>query len=218
MSVTDLQKYLVEIKALFSKKIQNAQQHFLPQLLTLFGKAKENKEAIIKGIIPLGIISLGFYTCISSHNMVFSNISDIFTISDEIRNHYAEKPDYWGLSTQTAIQANYIPPKFIKDGKIIISSGNEIFIGDGAKADTIMPRATSFDIVLPQLNKAQCIAHAEAAISSENQVKLLSISIINSLGFYRFEWGNEKYKLPIAKFASKDVCSDFENTLIWSIK
>lgn len=218
MTVTDLQKYLSELKIFLCEKYEDAYQVVSPKVLSLWEKTKENEETIIKALVPFCLIALGFYACTSSQHTITRNISDIFEISDEIRNRYAESPDYWGVSTQTVIKENYISPRFITDEKIILSGGNEIFIGDGVHADAVMPRATSFDIILPKLNKAQCIAHTEAAISSENQVKLLRITVANASGNYQFEWGNERYGLPVNKYASKDICADSDNTLIWSIK
>lgn len=218
MPVKDLQQYLSKLRMVFCEKYEESYRYILPRAVSLTEKAKENKETLIKAFIPFCFIALGFYTCTSSQRIVLQNVSDIFEISDEIRNNYAQKPDYWGLSTQTAIKEKYIPERFIKDQKIILSSGNEAFVGDGVDADTVMPRALSFDIVLPKLNKAQCIAHTEAAISSENQVKLLKISVANASGIYPFEWGGGRYSLPVAKYASKDVCADSDNTVIWSLK
>lgn len=218
MSGADLQKYLSQFKVFFHKMYGNMCRYALPKTASLVAKCREYKETIIKTLVPLGFIFLGVYTCTSSHNIVFKNISDIFEISDEIRNNYAGKPDYWGLSTQSAIQAGYIPQKFLQDKKIVIRGGNELFIGDGIEADMVMPGATFFDLILPRLNKAQCIAHTEAMISPENQVKLFRIQVINASGSYLFEWGDKKYSLPVGKYASKDVCADSDNTVIWSIR
>ena len=81
-----------------------------------------------------------------------------------------------------------------------------------------MPTSSSFDIILPHLNKAQCIAYSESKISEDNMVKLLRISVVNALGSYTFEWGGLKYQLPVNKYASKDICAPSDNTLIWTIQ
>lgn len=217
MSITDWQKYLLKLKLFIQTKYGALYQYVSPKISFLCKETLNNKEAIIKLSIPLLIIGLGLYACTASQRIVLKNISDIFEISDEIRDKYTGKPDYWGLSTQTAINDNFIPKKFIRKDKIVLSSGDEILIGEGLNADVIMPRSMSFDIVLKGLNKAQCIAHGEAPISHEDQVKLLSISVVNNLGAYSFEWGGT-YKLPINKYALKDICADADNILIWSIK
>jgi len=175
------------------------------------------KSAILKTLVPLVIVVFGYASCTMAQRQILRNIQDIFVISDEIRTFYANKPDYWGLSSDFAIKNNIIPAKFIKDNKIVLSNGLEILIGNGDKAETIMPMSQSFDIVLPQLNKAQCISYAEAPLVQENLLKLLSIRIINTSGEYLFEWGGAK-TLPIKKYATKKLCADNKNTIIWSIK
>ncbi len=175
------------------------------------------KEQAIKLLLPLIVVCLGFYSCVSSHRIINKNIDEIFMISDQIRGYYAGKPDYWGLSTSEIIQNRVIADKFLVNDKIMISGNKEIFIGQGKDAEIVMPRSTSFDIVLPKLTKAQCMAYAETELSSENEVKLIRIQITNNNGTSTFEWGGES-GLPIKKYASKDVCADNGNTLIWSVK
>lgn len=176
-----------------------------------------NKEQVIKVLLPLIIICVGFYACTSSQKMINKNIKEIFSISDQIRNYYANKPDYWGLSTTEIVQKKIIADKFLINGKIIISGHKEILLGQGKDADIVMPRSSSFDIILPKLTKAQCMAYAEKKLSAEDEVKLIGIQIINDKNSVMFEWGGT-YNLPIKKYASKDICSDSNNTLIWSVK
>lgn len=175
-----------------------------------------HKENAIKVLLPVAIIFVGFYACTSSQKANDKNVNEIFLISDQIRDCYAGKPDYWGLSAEAVIKQDLISKQFMKNGKITLTSGKEIFIGNGKNADVVMPRSTSFDIILPKLTKAQCIAMAEADLTPEKQVKLAAIQIININGEYRFEWGGT-HKLPIQQYASKDLCIDGENMIIWSL-
>lgn len=175
------------------------------------------KPIVLKTLVPLVIIAVGYVSCTMSQRQILKNIQDIFAISDEVRAFYTNKPDYWGLNSDFAIKNNIVPGKFVKNDKIILSNGLEILIGNGENADTVMPLSQSFDMVLPQLNKAQCISYAEASLTEENLLKLLSIRIVNASGDYLFEWGGSK-TLPIKKYATKNLCADNKNTLIWSIK
>ncbi len=214
----DLKKHLLSMKDFISAQCTAFIQYTRPYLHDTAAKAVENKESIIKISVPLVLIWAALYSCSASQRLVAQNVSDIFDISDDIRFQYAGKPDYWGLSTQTVLQEKMISDSFIKDGKIHLAGGEEILIGNGANADVVMPRATSFDIVLPHLNKAQCISYAESKISKEDIVKLQRISISNSSGVYAFEWGSGKYQLPVKKYAGKDICTGSDNTLIWTIQ
>lgn len=219
MSKEKLLKYVEDFILRIKQLSVSIYRDFYPYVLSLFKKLskKDNKEFIIKAFFPLFLIGIGFYACNSSHNLIKKNIANIFEISDEIRANYSNKPDYWGLSTQALIKEGYISSKFIKNDKIILNSGDEIFIGSGIDASPVMPMQTTFDIVLPKLNKAQCIAYVEAPLTEDKQVKLLSISIFNKKGAYTFEWGNSLYSLPVKKYASKDICDNSDNTIIWSI-
>ncbi|MBP5697980.1 MAG: hypothetical protein J6W96_00440 [Alphaproteobacteria bacterium] len=197
--------YIVNIKSNI-QKIRETYSDFTSYRITL-----------VKVLIPLLIIVMGYYACSSSQRGIHQNMIDIFNISDEIRSYYANKPDYWGLDTHFVAANKIIPNKFIRQNRIILSSGAEIFIGNGERAEQVMPLSKSFDIILRQQTKAQCISYAETVLSKEQLLKINSIQIINMIGQYTFEWGG-KYQLPIKKYATKDICIDGANTLIWSIK
>lgn len=175
-----------------------------------------DKQNTIKFFLPFVIIGLGFYACSASHRIIMRNIDDIFAVSDQLRNAYVDKPDYWGLSTETILQRELLSQNFIKKGKLYLSGGEEFFVGNGKNADMIMPRSTSFDIILNHLNKAQCISYAEAKLSTEYQMKLTQITISNISGDYTFTWGGNM-PLPITKYTSKNYCIDDNNTLIWTV-
>lgn len=215
---TDLKKYLFSAKVFIISRFVQICRYLKPRILELRAVAQTHKETILKALFPLVLVLIALYSCTSSQRIVSQNVADIFKISDEIRFQYANKPDYWGLSTQKVLQDKLVSEKFMKGERIYLSGGEEIFIGSGADADVVMPRMSSFDIVLPHLNKAQCISYAESNISADNAVKLLRISIVNASGTHSFEWGGEQYKLPVSQFTSKNFCVNSENTLIWTIQ
>ena len=217
LTKTDFKKYLFSAKNYIIVRYIAVRQNFKSLWKNIANTIKENKEMIFKLSFPLLLVLAVFYSCSSSQHRVTQNISDIFKISDDVRFHYADQPDYWGLSTQKILQDKFISEKYIRNGEIYLPGGEEILIGNGANADVVMPKMSSFDVILPHLNQAQCISYAEGKISDEDIVKLQRISIVNSGGTYSFEWGGT-YKLPITKYASKDVCSHSDNTLIWTIQ
>ena len=177
----------------------------------------DKKEIIIKVSVPLVIIVLGYAACSHSQRIITKNIQSIFSISDAIRAYYADKPNYWGLDTDYVIKQNIAPAQIIKQNALILDGNIQIFIGSGFDADTVLPMAESYDIVVHHLNKAQCMSYAEKDLSDEQRISLLSLSIINGSGVYIFEWGG-RYSLPIQKYATKKLCADKDNTLIWSLK
>lgn len=193
---------------------QNIALRFLALVKTLF---YHHKKIITKALIPVVIVGGGVYACTSQQRAILEDVSQIFSLSDEIRAYYADKPDYWGVDTDLLIKNKVLPKHYIHKNKLLLDSGRQILIGNGINAEPVMPLAQTFDIIMPDLNKAQCISYAEAPLDDEASLKLFSLQIINSSGAYLFEWGGS-FSLPIKKYATKDLCLDRENTLIWSIK
>ncbi len=177
---------------------------------------KSNFELVLKIIIPLFIILLGYVACSHNQRKISLNIDNIFNIAKDIRLSYSDKPDYWGLSTDSVVKNGVINSKFISQNKIFLDKNKEIFVGFGINSNPVLPQQKSFDIVLKNLNKAECISYLEANISQQNQVNLSKISVINS-NQYTFNWGDKTYALPIKKYIGKDVCSEENNAIIWSI-
>ena len=171
----------------------------------------------LKSLIPLLIIFIGFYSCSIKQKNIIKDVSEIFEISDNIREHFLDKPDYWGLSTEFVAKQALIDTKFIKNGKIILSSGTEIFIGEGEDAGVLMPSSQNFDISIRNLNRAECIAYSEVKFSENRLLEITRISIVNKDRKFLFEWGGAN-PLPIQKYAAKSFCQDSNNTFIWSIK
>jgi hypothetical protein len=178
---------------------------------------KQNKVFLIKIFIPLLIIVFGYCSCIYSQHVITKNVRAIFSISEAIRQHFADKPSYWGLDTEYVIKQNIVSPDIIKNNQLRLNGGITILVGSGIDASTVMPMTQNFDIILPHLNKAQCMSYAEANLLDEEYLALISLNIINSSGTHTFEWGGEN-SLPIKKYATKQLCQDKENTLIWSLK
>ena len=177
-----------------------------------------NKDEFIKIGIPFIVVLVGFYSCSFLQRNIKKNINDIFLISDDIRAYFSNKPDYWGLSTSYVVTNSIIDKKFIDKNKITLKDGKEILIGNGINGDVVLPREESFDIILKKLNKSQCISYLEAKLNDTNQMKLESISVVNSISSTNFSWGSKNNPLPVKSYTGKDFCIDENNTIIWSIR
>lgn len=177
----------------------------------------QNKTLAIKIVIPFIIIILGFFSCSYSQWVIYRNIQSIFSISDAIRDHFIDKPGYWGLNTEYVLKEKIVPDTLVQDKSIILQNDKKILIGSGINADTVMPMAQNFDIIMPELNRAQCMAYAESVLTEAQKLAIISISIVNSKGSYVFEWGGT-HRLPIDKYETKQICQDKDNTIIWSLK
>ena len=196
-------------------KFKNNLKNFYNHCSSIYENA--DKENIIKILLPALIISIGVYACTQSRSEASKNVKELFLIAESVRDHYVGKADYWGVSTESVLKNNLLPQKYITNNKIILNGNREILIGSGINADIVMPQSQTFDIVIKGLNKTQCMAYSEVDLNNKELVSLNQISIINELGSYSFEWGGNN-SLPVKKYSSKNLCSDNNNTLIWSVK
>lgn len=74
-----------------------------------------------------------------------------------VRQNYASRVDYWGLSTQSAIDNNMLTNLSYDDGKLINALGKPVKIGSGENGDTVMPGERSFDVVYSGLNTGNAL-------------------------------------------------------------
>ena len=212
-----MKDFVLKIKKLITK----LKELMYASSLAVIEKIKSiniNKEDLIKIVIPVTIICIGFFSCSFLQRNIKRNINDIFIISDDIRAYFSNKPDYWGLSTNYVVKNTIVDKKFIYNDKIILTDGKELLIGKGINGDVVLPREMSFDIILKKLNKSQCISYLENKLNDANQMKLESLSVVNSTISKVFTWGDKTNSLPVKPYTGKDICSDENNTLIWSVR
>ncbi len=207
------------------KKYKNQLKAFLLYAHKLCGnfliKIKKEKDKYLNILLKISILLLivlvGFASCSQNQKVISKNIASIFSISDDIRTYFSDKPSYWGLSTNYVLEKSIISQNYVSNGKIVLKNNKEISIGQGYQATPVTPNAKIFDIVLKGLNKAECISYLEAEISKTNLVKLYSISLINNNINLIFMWGNTNTPLPIKKYTGRSVCDADNNTIVWSI-
>lgn len=177
----------------------------------------ENRELLIKSLIPVVIIGIGFHACSNSQNRFSRNLENIFAISDEIRLHYSNKADYWGLNSEYVVSNSILPNKFVSNEKIILSDGKELLVGFGKDGNKVLPRASEFDLILKNLNSLECSSYLDTDVDESNLIKLTGIKVINSKGIFEFVWGDNTYSLPIEKGAGNSICGD-DNIIIWTVR
>lgn len=160
------------------------------------------------------VVSLFVALCVLAylllHNPYQSTHEQILRTADNIRKYYSDRPGYWKLATQSAIDDRLV----VDD--LLSQSDFELKIGIGADGDMAMPSDTNFDIALKKLNKSSCVNLIEAPLSKTEQIKLQKITVINSSDTTEFEWGNEEHPLPISKYKFRSVCQPADNTVIWT--
>ena len=151
--------------------------------------------------------------CILSYLLLYNPYRDtheqIFKTADNIRKYYADRPGYWKLSTQSAIDDRLITDE-------LKQKDFEVKIGEGDEGDMAMPSDADFDIALKNLNKSYCIGLVEFPVNKEQQLGLQKISIINAKGTTDFTWGDEQHPLPVAKYSARKVCEPSGNAVLWT--
>ena len=216
------ENFYIELK----KHFDNLRYKSFPLIISntkiLIKKAYEytinNTELVIKILIPVLIIGIGYFLCSLPQKKILKSVNELFSISDEIRLHYSQKPDYWGLSTSYVVKNNILSNTLIKGNQIILSNGKELLIGSGNEANVILPRSTSFDLVVKGFNKSDCILYLETQISQDNLIKLNQISLQNDNGVFNFNWGDTLHPLPVLPYVGRKICSETNNTIIWTLK
>ena len=163
--------------------------------------------AIMLGLATTFIL-LAYYLF---HNPYKDLHSQIFEIAAKVNNYYREKPSYWKLSTVSAAEDNLL-------GNIREDYAKYDFsIGKGVEGEAVSPNDVSFDIALKHLSKSACISLSEYKITEKQRLSLLKITIINADKATEFSWGSDD-KLPVEKYAARNICSATENTLIWTFQ
>ena len=139
---------------------------------------------------------------------------ELVRMTEKIRTHYRNRPDYWGLSNETAISQKFYVGQ-IKDDKIIGALGKEVVIGADAEGTQIMPGSRNFMITYRDLNKKECIELSVFRGKEQDKLGLISMSIQNDKGLYDFSWGNKG--LPLTHSRAKQYCRE-KNDIMWSFE
>ncbi len=139
---------------------------------------------------------------------------ELVKLDANIRRHYQNRPDFWGLSTQTVIQNKIYPQNMFQNGKLVGFFGNDILVGHGEEAQVLMPGARGFDIVYKNLNQKQCEELASFKFDEKFWLGITGISLNNGDEIKYFTWSDKNYALPIKKDMANEICSS-SNTIIW---
>ncbi len=179
--------------------------------MKIYFSAEDFRENIWKSVLLFLalIVALVCLFYVFGHNPHKTLQEDILASATKIHSYYREKPGYWQLSTNTALE----------DGLIVDSLQQykeyDVQIGQGLDGESGLPSDMSFNIVLKHLNKSACINLSELPINKDAQLILQKITIINDAKTAEFAWGSEN-PLPISRYTTRDICQPTENTLVWT--
>lgn len=165
------------------------------------------------GVVLLGwgVLSFIFSQEVSG---VKEAAAQVEQLAVNIRRHYQNRPDYWGLGTQTVIDKKIAPRQMLQNGHLVGFMGNPVLVGLGADGTILMPGSRNFDIIYKDLSAKQCVALASYKFEQKFWLGVTGITIINAKQTQDFSWDSEAYKLPVIKSLAKEFCHG-NATIIW---
>lgn len=141
---------------------------------------------------------------------------NMFALTENIRNFYKKRPDYWGLSTQSALKNGLFPQMMLKESKIYSAVGQNILIGSDEAGSVVMPGMRSFYIIYDGVSKKDCVDMVSYPISEQNKLGLLGVIIKNNKEEVVFQWGGEN-SLPIKKDKATKICRN-KSIILWNFE
>lgn len=145
---------------------------------------------------------------------------EVVKLTQNIRNFYKTRPDYWGLSTQEVISQDIYPLSMkTENGTLIGYFANQVQIGADANGTPVMPTIKSFVIAYNGLNYEQCVALAAGKFDRNFWLTVSSMTVTNDQTTQDFGWSNDEYILPADEHKIKDICSKHgKNNIIFNIE
>lgn len=177
--------------------------------------ALPHRKAVSCGLLALLLLGalLLFFLKPDNGKAFISVQNEIMLLADNIHKHYQVRPDYWGLSTETAIKNKLVPADLLRGDKIINSLGKEFIIGQDIEGNVVMPGSRQFIITIPNISKSVCLGLLALPLTQEQNLSLTAVSIKTADTVADFTWGGD-LPLPISESTAQKYCKN-HNTLSW---
>lgn len=170
--------------------------------------------ALIAAFAVLLILST---VMLSGDKQVFNTtLTDIISLADNIHAHYEIRPDYWGLSTQSAIDNKLVPAGLLRGDKIVSAMGKNIIIGQDIDGNMVMPGSRQFMISISNISKSACLGLLTLPLTQQQNLSLTSVSVTSEDITTEFTWGGD-LSLPILEDTAKKYCKN-HNTVSWTFE
>ena len=183
----------------------------IAKLKKLYSK---DKMSVIGGFVCV-LLLIGLWLIPGTEKKVDEATKEVLLLADNVRKYYQTKPSYWGLSTESAIADGIIPENMIKKGRAINALGTNVLLGTAPNGEPIMPGMMGFDIIYQEIPKNLCIELATYQFSSQQNLGLKAISIVND-NAVTFSWGS-KNALPINIEQAAKFCKG-KSSIIWNFE
>lgn len=175
------------------------------------------RAEIIFGSVAVVILLFGIVFLFPDKNDAISAAKqEINELSNNIRNHYKTRPDYWGLSTENAVKNSIVPTQMVRGNKIMSTLGKEINVGQDKDGTMVMPGGKRFTISIANVGKSACRALLADNTSHAENPALVAISLNTGAEIYAFEWGGE-LSLPITPDQANKFCKN-SNEISWILE
>ncbi len=178
--------------------------------------AKSYRKTILAFVMVLVIgcgCSLFFFA--QDNKQITAAADELASLITNIRRYYQNRPDYWGLNSQLVIEKKISPPQMQKNNVLLSCLGNEVLVGNGLEAETLMPGSHNFDVTYRNLAEKQCINLACFPFDQKFWLGVTGVTITNARQQQLFSWDDEENGLPIPCRLAEKICTETENTIIW---
>lgn len=176
---------------------------------------KLRKWAIIV-IIVISFLLIAFLMIGKKDNVKSINSAkQMSELAEAIQKFYRNRPNAWGLNTNTVIKEKISPSNMVQGGQGLVNYlDKKATVGSDKNGNMLMPGDRSFKITYWDLNKEECIELASQQINEKMQLSLYSITISNENESV-YSWGGTN-SLPVEEMVAKGACSS-QNAITWDI-
>ncbi len=176
---------------------------------------KEKKTAfLLLGAGLIGIVATIILARLGSVSGLTETAQEVQQLSANIRHYYQNRPDFWGLDTQTVVEKGISPKSMSHQKGLQGFWGNPVSVGNGSEGTMLMPGSRTFDIVYKNLDRKQCMALAPYKFDETFFMGLSYMILIKDNTQETFSWDNPVKKLPITAAMAKEFCGT-NNNILW---
>ena len=140
----------------------------------------------------------------------------ISKLTQNIRNRYQTRTDFWGLSTAEVIRQKMYPLSMTAEGgKLIGYFGNEVQVGADASGAAVMPTVRRFVIAYNNLNRKQCLALGTYKFTPDFWLGISGMTIETEGAQRLFDWSSKELALPATEDIVGKICRSQKNNIIF---
>lgn len=171
---------------------------------------------ILGAAVGLLLIIWGAAVLIFSDKDIGSEIAagQVQMLSENIRRYYQNRPDFWGLNSQTVVDKQMTPRNMTPNGKLANYFGKPVTVGSGEDGAMLMPGARNFVISFHELNHQECVETASFKFGEKFWLGVTEVSINDGTKTEIFSWNNQQNILPVKKNSAEKACGG-TNIVSW---